>query len=324
MIQAWSLYDNKKTNITPLLKSIEWSGDKSQVARKLAIKNIYSIYDTNQPKIELAPGALVWLVDEAGKEFYRGIIFDRDISSTQELGFTAYDFLIYFLKSKASYNFTNALPEDIARTMCNEAGVEAGNIASTGVRVNIVAQGTSLYDIIMKAYTQASKQTGKQYIPKMDGTKLSVIEKGASIVDYPLDPNTNLISTSINETIDGMVNRVKVYDDKNNFTGQVIENTDWVKKYGVLQEAYTKEEDTNPTTAAQNMLHGLDISTDVEILGNLNCITGTAIRTKIPYISSLNDKVWYVDGDVHSWEVATNKYTMKLNLSNVNEMDEKE
>jgi hypothetical protein len=323
MIQLWCLYENKKINITNLTTSIEWSGDKSQVARRLNIKLVYSINDSNQPKVNIAPGTLIWMKDESGKEFYRGVVFDKELGSAQEIILTIYDFLIYFLKSKVSYNFNNAYPKSITEKMCKEAGVQPGGIANPSVKVSYVAQGSSLYDIIMKAYTQASKQNKKQYIPKMVGTKLNVVEKGTSIVDLQVMPTTNLLSTSFKESIDGMINRVKIYNDKNNLIGQV-ENSAWVKKYGVLQEAYTKEEKVNATTAAKNLLHGLDTSTDIEVLGDINCVTGTAIKTIIPYVSALNNKTWYIDADSHTWEVGTGKYTMKLSLNYVNEMDKKE
>ncbi|MDP4146520.1 MAG: terminase [Bacillota bacterium] len=324
MISVWTLSGNKSVNITPLLKSIEWSGDKSQASRKLGLSVAYSIFDKNQVFIQITPGSLIWAMED-GNEFFRGVVFSRELSSSgQELKITAYDYLIYFLKSKASFNFSNALPEDIAVKICQEVGVGAGSILKTGTRIDLIVQAQSLYDVIMKAYTKVSQINGRQYMALMKGTALNIIEKGSTVVDYTLKPEENVIDTSYTESIENMVNKVKIYDDKGNYTGKLVSNDGWVKLYGVLQEAYTIEEGKNPTVVAENMMHGLDICTDIEVLGNRACISGYALNTNIWYIDSLKNSKWYIDSDSHTWDIGTGKHTMKLTLYQQNEMDAKE
>ncbi|WP_234123445.1 XkdQ/YqbQ family protein [Clostridium hydrogenum] len=323
MIHAYSLYDRwLVTDITGYLKTIEWSGDLSQCARKIECTLAYSIFDKNQPHVQIGPGTLIWLVDDEIGEFFRGIVFDRELNSSEELSFTAYDYLIYFLQSKGTYNFQNMCPEDVARKICTDAGVAAGNLEKTGVQVNLLVQEESFYNTIMKAYKKASDNSGgqKQYFPRINGTKFEVIEKGQVIDEFELSPETDMRNAAYSDNIEAMVNRVKIYDDKNNYVG-TKENSSWITTFGVFQDTYTVEEGKDPNAEANLMLHGGDSETVVEALGNMKCITGFGVKTKISYVDVLKDSVWYIDADTHTFYVASGKHTMQLTLHSTNIMD---
>ena len=116
-----------------------------------------------------------------------------------------------------------------------------------------------------------------------------------------------------------MVNRVKIYDDKHNQIG-VIENADWVKDFGVLQDTYTKEKDKNPNTVAKNMLNGIERTASIEGLGNIECITGHAVKVKEPYTELSG--LFYIDSDEHTFKDGQHVMSLELNWKNM--MDAKE
>lgn len=326
MIQAFALYNNITTNITPLCKSISISGGTSQVARKLDLTLAYSIFDKNQPHTQISPGTKVWAVLD-GKEIFRGIVWDRDLSSSEESIFTAYDYLIYPTKSKVTYNFKNITCQDATKKVCSELGIAVGSLASTG-RFSRIIQGKTGYEAIMEMYSQDSKITKKQYIAIMTGTKLNIYVRGSVIANFTLisqlNSNTsNILGMNYKDSLEGMVNKVKIYDDKNNLVGQV-ENSSWIKNFGILQENYTKEDKINSTTAAKNMLNGISQDVTIPVIGNWNCRTGYAIKTNIFYLDILRNATMYIDGDTHTWDVGTGKYTMSLTLNFKNIMDIKE
>ena len=311
MITLHSFYNGVVRDITHVVKSISCSGDKAQAARKLEITLAYPIWDRNQPRTQIGPGTKVWLLLD-GKELFRGVAWGREINSAaEELPFVAYDYLIYLTKSKVTYNFVNITPEDATRKICSELGVEVGAIVSTGLKVNrLIAQKTG-YEAIMELYTQASKTNGKKYIPVMDGPKLCVIEKGKIVADYTLrsrldGAGNNLLSTSYRDSLDGMVNKVKIYDDKNAYIGEVS-NSAWADEYGLIQDNYTKEPDKDSIGVARGMLRGVQRDVTIPALGNWECRTGYAVKTEIVYISTLDNAVMYIDGDSHTWEPGTGK-----------------
>jgi hypothetical protein len=321
MIKVYSNYYGGSTDITSYCKSVQWSGDKTQCARRVDITLAYAIFDTNQPKTQISPGTIVWVVDDTADEIFRGVVFDRSINSNQELKFTAYDFLIYFLKSKMSFNFTNMSPEAIAAKVCGEVNVPVGNLASTGLSLDLIAANKTLYDIIMQAYSFASLSNGKQYFPTMSGGNLNVIEKGQNLINFTVDPYVNIDNSEYSDNIDTMINKVKVYKSKEDFTGEIIENTDWQNSYGILQNVYTVSKNKDTTVEASLLLKGVEQQLVTDVVGNVNVITGTAVKTHIFYVNVLQDATWYVDGDVHTWEIATGKYTMRLTLESQNIMD---
>jgi hypothetical protein len=323
MIRLFTLYDNKvTTDITPYCNSVQISGDVQQCARKLDVTITYPIFDKNHSRTQVGPGTLVWVLDDDGNKIFEGMVFNRELSSSQQVTFTAYDFLIYLLKSKASYNFQNINPQQIINTICSEVGVTKGSIPEINISISRLFQSQSLYDIIMTVYTQISKQTGKKYIPMMRNKSLDIIEKGTVIPDFFIEINKNLLSTSYSDTLDNMINKIKIYDDKGKFIDKVEIDT-WQKKFGIFQETYTKEDDKNPYAVARNMLHGVDNQVSIEILGDLRCRTGYGVALKVPYVDVLNNRTWFIDADCHSWDMNSGKYTTQLTLHDENTMDRK-
>ncbi|MBC2579689.1 terminase [Clostridium sp. DJ247] len=328
MIRVISLYHSSsqgdiKTDITSFCKSISLSSSKDQPVRKCEGTIVYPIFDANQPRTQIGPSNIIWIIDDVEGVIFQGIVFDRELNSNQELTFTAYDFMIYLVKSKASFNFQNITPEDSAKKICSEVNINTGTIVATGIKINRLIQQKSLYEAVMESYSQASKENYKQYIPIMEGDKFSVIEKGKVLSNYTLSIKENVINASYKDTMDNMINRVKIYDGEGNYIGKV-EDSSLFKNFGILQETYQAEEDKNYNKVASNMLHGIDTTIDIEVLGNLKCRTGYAVKTEIWYVSVLADSTLYIDADTHTWDMGTGKYTMQLTLNLSNNMDSKE
>jgi len=262
-----------------------------------------------------------------GKEIFRGVVWVRGLkSSSEELSFTTYDYLIYLTKSKVTFNFKNITPEAATVNICKELGITVGTLASTGIKINLLIAQKTGYEAIMQMYAQASKTSGKKYIPVMNGIMLDVIEKGKVIADYVLTTQLDGIGNNIGDvdyqdTMDNMINKVKVYNDKNVYVGEVL-NQSSIDDNGLIQDNYTKEADKNYTTVATGLLNGIDqIPTISDVIGNWECRTGYAIKSNIFYLDILKNAVLYIEGDTHTWEVATGKYTMSLNLSFKNIME---
>jgi len=320
MIKIYSLYSGKTTDITSFAKTIVLSASKDQPVRKLEGTIVYPIFDLNQPKIQIMVGFIIWVVDDVDGEIFRGIVVDREIDSIQELKFTAYDLMYHLTKSKASYNFKNVTPEQITSIVCKEVGISTGTIVSAGIPISRIVKNKTLFNIIMECYTEASKQNKKQYITIMNSNKLSVIEKGQIVSGYTLQSDVNINSLNYKDSIDNMVNRVKIYDTNGNYLSKV-ENSDWINQFGVLEESYmeSKKKDTNKS--ATNMMFGLNTDITVNALGNVKCITGYAIACKVFYLSTMQNAILYIDTDSHTWDMGNGSYTMQLTLNISNLMD---
>ena len=311
---------HKDKDITQLISNYTWSGDYKQAARTLEFGVVVSPHDYYLPKHYIGLGDTIKLLDDKDKELFQGYVFTKGKSiSGTTMSVTTYDGLIYLLKSKGTYNFKNMSPEQITRKVCGDFGIPVGNLASTGITLNRIFDGESIYSIVMTAYTLASKRNGKKYIPRMINGKLNVIEKGKTVAEYTLDGESNITDSTYSESIENMVNRVRIYDENGKQIGKV-ENADWIKKYGILQDVYKKEKGANANAIAKSMLQGIEKTAKIEGLGDNDCITGNAVKIKEPYTGLTG--LFYIDNDEHTWQ--DGQHTMKLGLSFQNMMDAQE
>lgn len=306
----------KHADITNFCNGINWSGTLSQVARKLTVNIKFSIFDKNQPAISAVEGDLLILL-ENGKELFNGIIFSVDFSSSsQEIAATAYDFSVYLAKSKASFNFEKSTPPDIAREVCQKVDVSVGNLESSKVKLDRIYQAKPLYEIIMDAYYQDTKETQSKYYHFMKSQSFNIEKKGKVVANFILDNKAGRIGVKYSRSIENMINKIEIVDEKDNIV-DTVENSDDRQKYGTLMDIYKEEKDKDSKTIARNLLTKVEKKVDVEFIGSSECITGKAVMLKIDYISELNNIKMYIDSDTHTW--SNNIYRMSLNLNYENE-----
>lgn len=116
-------------------------------------------------------------------------------------------------------------PEAITAWGCSHLGVPFGSDAPTGIKVYMPCLGKRAYEAIMAAYTAASRQNGKKYIPMMrDVNKVCVIEKGA-LCGAVLEGGYNLTEASYKTSLQNMVNRVVVTNKEGGQVGVAEEIT---------------------------------------------------------------------------------------------------
>lgn len=313
------VWKNSKNNITitNFVQEVSWNGSVSQATRQLAISILYSPLDANLKDLNIKIGDRLLLYDE-GYLLIDAMVYKRSKTSEQgTITYEAYDDLKRLVKSNCSYNFKNTTPEHIVRTLCTALKVSVGNIVETKVPIKkLIVDSEGFYTTLMKAYTLAFKANGKKYMPIMVGKKLCVIEKGDIVEDFYLSDKVNITSSTYEESIEDMINIVKIYDEKGKQVGEV-KNDKHINHYGLFQEVYMKESGINPTVAARNLLVGISKEASIEALGNIKCISGYAVKIK-DSITGLTGKFW-IDTDTHTWVAGI--HTMCLNLTFKNIMD---
>ncbi len=309
----------RSVEITEMLNGISWSGDYQQVSRKLDFEVLYAVNDKNQPVVVPDVGDKVTMTYN-GTMVFAGIVWTRDLSSKgQFIKISCYDSLIYINKSNVSYNFKGMTAEAITQQVASDLGVAVGSLASTGVTMNLPAIGKSAYDTIMAAYTKASETTGEKYLPIIKDNALCVIKKGTTKISMKLDYEYNVEGTQFTESLDGMVNKVIIHDDKGNIVN-TVENSGWVSAYGIIQNAVQVEKDKDMTTVANKALKPVERKANVDALGVIEAITGNAVMVTDKHTGL--EGLFYIDGDTHTY--VNGVYEMKLTLAFENIMDERE
>lgn len=306
----------KDTDITNIITRSVWSGDIKQAARRLEFAIGVHPHDEYLPRITILMGDIVRLLDDNDKELFQGYVFFKEKSiNNSEMQVTAYDGLIYLLKSKGTYNFKDITPQAITQKVCEDFGIPIGNLIN-GSPLNRIFDTESIYNIIMTAYTIESNKTGKPYMPKMEAGKLNIIEKGNVTAKFVLDPLTTITNSTFSQSIENSVNRVKMYDENGNSIGEVT--LDEIP--GILQDVYKQQKGEDAQAQAKAMLKNIEQVADIEALGDLECITGNAVTVKEPY-TGLNG-LFYIDNDEHTF--SNSQHTMSLGLSFKNMMDRQE
>lgn len=324
MTVKWYKKKDKKTrDITNAVATIEWSGSVEQAARTADISVVNGLNDDNVKalKLNIATGDVIKLYENGKLIFYGEVQRKEKGTGSETLTYNCTDLLGHLLRSKAVYNFKNKTAEEITKKVCADFKVPVGTIAKTGVRLKkLICDETEIYNIIMRGYTKAAKNTGKKYMVRMDGTKLSVVVKGTVVKGYTLSDSENITESSYEESIENMVNAVIIYDDKGKKVG-TVKNDTWIGKYGRYQETYKKEKGVDSKKAAKALLQGVEKTVSMDgINGNIQCVAGNGLKVK-DTATGLTGIFW-IDNDTHIWENGNHKMSLDLNFKNI--MDSQE
>ena len=311
------------SDITEAVSSVSWGGSVSQAARTAEITVLNAPDDKNIEKLKLNIGAgdTIKLYENEENIFFGEVQTAEKLSQYGTVTYSCMDLLVHLLRSTAVYNFENTTAEDITRKVCADFEIETGDIVASKAPIKkMIVDGSTIYDTIMQAYTKASRQTGELYICRMNGTKLSVEVKGTEVQNFVLAEEYNITNTTYQETIENMVNVVKIYDDTGKQIGEV-KNDEWIQKYGIYQQIYKKEKGINEITAATNMFVGIEKKVTLDgIDGDLKCIAGNAVEVQDKATGL--DGIFWIDSDTHTWENGTHIMNLELNFKNI--MDSKE
>ncbi|PIC72435.1 C40 family peptidase [Sporosarcina sp. P17b] len=307
MIKIIHVTNGSEVDITDFVTAVKWSGDDKQVARVLTFGIVSSPTDKNIPVLNLKMFDMIKMKD-GDTEKYRGYVFAKDKSlSNNEIDVVSYDGLIYFLKSKGTYNFKNVTPGAITRRVCKDFGIPTGNIP-IGSPIKRIFDGEEIYNIIMTAYTFESNKTKKQYIPLMDKGKLNIKEKGKQIATYVLDPSTSIIDAKYGESAESVINVVKIYTQDGKYKGEVkLEGVP-----GRLQDVYSGDDGKD---GARSLLKGIEKTASIVALGSWDCITGNAVRIQEEHTGLVG--LFYIVNDEHNFENGQHKMSLGLAFQNI-------
>lgn len=293
-----------------MVSEITWSGSVEEVARKLELNFLFPLHDHYAPKVYPNIGEQLFLYDDNHTELFQGRVFYNERLGEQgTIQITAYDDAIRLAKSKGTYNFKGKTAEAITKIVCNDLGVEIGQLAHTGIPQKMLCNGMGMYEIVSNAYAGASKQNKKKYSINMRQGKLCVDEIGKEEVTTTISSDTNIIESSYSENAEEVINRVKIYDEQDQYLG-VVEDKELIDLVGVFQDVYTKEQDKQAGTVASNMLQGIEQSIEMTTLGNVEYRSGKLVNIEDSVTKQLG--LFLIVSDSHSW--SGGQYRTNINL----------
>ena len=306
-------------DVTRLATTVTWSGDYQSCCRRLEFGIAVSDVDTRIPAVDVPLGALVQLYSD-GQEIFRGIVFRRRRGTGDTtMAVTALDRGIY-LKSNETYTKSRGeTPEALTKRLCAEFDIPIGSIAITGVAISRTFFGVSLYDIIMTAYTLASQKNGKKYIAWFNGDRLVVSERAVDGNTLIIEGSSILISASVDENAENMVNRVRIVNDDYSLV-KTIDEKENIDIFGVLQSIIKNTDEAEDQARDLLEENGVRQTITVESLGDVRSITGRMVAVREPITGVCG--LFHIDADTHTWK--TGQYLNKLTLNFKAIMDDTE
>ena len=305
--------NGEKLDITNLLINVTWSGDYKSCARKLEFSLISSPMDKNIPKIDIPLMSMI-LFYEDNKELFRGFVYEREKSSDNSISFLCYDYCAKLNDIKVSYNIKNETASSIFNKVLSEYGLSKGDIVGATTPISKVFLGVTIYDMVMSAYTEEAKKTGKKYMIYTKGDKFCSSEKGNVKLNLSFEEGKNILSSNFKESVSNMVNKVLIVDDNGNKVSEV-KNDEWLKTYGLFQEVYKKEENKDANVEAKAMLSDINQSCSLSGFGDTTCITGYGVQVKDTHTGLVG--LFYIDSDTHTWEGGNYTIDLELNFKNI-------
>lgn len=301
--------DSTSLDISELVSQIVWSGNEEEIARRVELEVLNPIQDVYIPKLDIKLGGFIVLYTDRDKELFQGLILSKDKNAQNgNLSLTCVDALYYLNKNKSIHNFEKKTAEDITTILCNEVKVVIGALASTGIVQDLPANDT-IFKIIKDAYDYAGSLNGKYYNKRMKQGKLYVEEKAKSANLVLLTSDSNIYDSSYKESLEEMINLVKIYDDSGKQIGEV-KNSDNIVTYGIFQDTYEKEENKDSNASANNMLKGIGKTLSIEAKGNVDCISGSYVSVVDNILGITGD--FTITSDTHTFAEST--HTMSLEL----------
>lgn len=300
-------------DISQLVESLVWSGDKSSAARKLTASILQG---SGWPVPRTGDGMVMGDGDET---LFKGYIVQRSADSERSrLTVTCHDQGMYLHGNDGTYQFRGETAEGICETVCRDRGIPIASLARTGVQVSRKFAGVRLDKIVFTAYTLAARQNGKRYAVRMTPEGLLVKEKSAGRESLELRPRSNLIRAETTESIAAMVNRAAIYSEDGVLLRTVGDGRAQ-DLYGVMERHLTERSGQDASAQAQALIDdgGLERNVTVEVLGDRRLITGETVVVRED-ATGLRGVFW-IDGDRHTWK--RGQYTCRLTLNCRSVMD---
>lgn len=242
-----------KYNLRPAITSLELSQPEKDMAQKLVFTCANVKVNGEYLRTMIGLGDKVYVNYDSGdgkKEKFRGEIWtSKSKNDTErEIGFVAYDKLIYLQESKDSFYFSKGkTTKSIVESICKKWGIKLSYTYKSIKHPKLAIHTKNISDIIFDLLEEVRLKTGDRYCIRCIKGVLTIQNVGTNETIYHIVKKENLMSSTVERTKSGMVTKVVIRGPQNKAGKTPIKAI--VKgdtsKYGTLQDEISKSKDTS-------------------------------------------------------------------------------
>lgn len=296
-------------DITELVVSLDWRGSIRQLARELSGTLAVPRDKTPPPLYE---GTHLILYGNGAPIFTGPLTHVTVDSNTSITDISCIDRGWYLTQNEGSYQFRGAPPREVAKAICADANIPAGDLADAPGSITKNFIGVALDQILYTAYSGR----GSLYLPRFTGSgALEVVEKDTKA---GIQISSTMMVTN-SWSIEKLQNSVAIVDDGGAVLDRV-EDTASISLNGRLQHVMKDGDSARDEATAWLLSHAMEQKVSVETLGDIRLITGAAVelRDTGAGVSGL----FWIDSDTHTWKNGQHFTKLDLNFRNImNEQD---
>lgn len=295
-----------------------WSGDIASCCRSLEFDITCIAGAVELPQVEIDLGDRIAFYAE--QQLFDGFVVSiQKATGDRSKTIRCVDRGFYLNQNQGYYRFRNTTPEVVAKTLSTDFSFSLGDIVSTGHKFSRNFLGQSIYKILATGYTLASAATGDKYHIGFELDRLCVRKKQQDANTLVIKGGSNLLSSSVTESIERLINRVQVVDKSHNLIA-TEEDTASIRAYGVLQNVLQQSDDS--AAKAKKLLadNGPTQKITLDCVGDIRSVTGRMVAVQESHTGLWG--LFWIDSDTHTWSKGV--YTNKLVINFKNIMDEQE
>lgn len=304
-------------DISELVSTIKWGGRKGSAARSCQLKLLDDTgFHHDRAAIDVEKGDQM-LLYVAGDEVFRGMFMDDTESNDPTCTVKAYDNGIYLANNTDSFQYEKKTADYIFKDVCARYNIPTGDVASCShVIEDLTEESKKAWDTVQEALSEDFKATKIRHYVNSSKGKLSLVERKKQLVQYVLEPETNITDYTYKRSTSNTITRVKVLSSEGSVVSTKI-NSELEKYIGIFQDVEKADKDMTEAQIqelVQGVLDdkgGVEKSLTVTSLGVPAIISGVAVYVRIPKRNI--SRSFYVDEDTHTF--SQNKYTMQLTLN---------
>jgi len=309
---------NQDIYISPIVKSVTWSGDIKQAYRTIEVELSNTINGVNTAILIEQGRGLRFIYKK--EQLFTGVIFGVNVDINGQMTITAYDENVYLVKNIDTRIFRKLTATAIINRLCADFGIPAGEIADTGFVIpKLILRDKTLYDMMITALTETEKHTDRRFILYSWDGKLQLKERKEQVIQWVLENGVNILDANYSQSIEDLKTQVKVIggDPEKNPLVVTVKNDALQKRFGIMQHLENVDKDATKSQInqlAKQLLTDLGTIADeasLECLGISNVISGKSVYVKESMTGIVGS--YYVSSDSHVFE--NSNQTMSITLS---------